>query len=70
MSMPIIIGLFVMSIILLGLGLAWGLSVAKESDEQAGESHFTKNQLRAMAWVAVILIALIAALIEYFIVVR
>jgi len=62
--------LFAISLALIFGFLAVIFTVSKESDEQAGESGLSKNQIRAIAWTVGVIICIAAALIEYVIVIR
>lgn len=62
--------LFAISLALIFGFLTLIFTVSKETDEQVGESGLSKNQIRAIAWTVGVVICIIAALIEYVIVIR
>ncbi|MGF1572406.1 MAG: hypothetical protein ACFCU1_04975 [Sumerlaeia bacterium] len=62
--------LFVLSIVLLGGMIAVFYSVAKESDTQYKDTAFTNNQVRLFFWIVAILLCVLAAGVEYVLVVR
>ncbi|MDK2971648.1 MAG: hypothetical protein PWP23_1403 [Candidatus Sumerlaeota bacterium] len=60
-----LIVLFTITLIVFGF-MGWlALTVAKSADEEVEGSRLTKNQWRAMAWLVAVLVCLVAALIEY-----
>ncbi len=61
--------LFIGSLLLLGLFLTVVYTMSKETDQQ-DEKGVTNNQLRLGAWILAIFIALAAAAVEFFIVVK
>lgn len=57
--------LFIATLAVFGF-MGWlALSVARSADEEVDGSRFTKNQLRALAWLAAVLVCLVAAVLEY-----
>ena len=62
--------LFVLSTALVVGFVLLAFNTSKETDEQYKESGMSKNQIRALAWFVGIAICILAALIEWFIVVR
>ncbi len=62
--------LFLLSFVLLGLMIFIFWTVGKESDSQYGNTSFTKNQVRLFFWVLGIMLCVVAALVEYLIVIR
>ena len=61
--------LFIGSLVVLGLFLAIVYSMSRETDRQDDKAA-TNNQLRLAAWILAIFIALAAAAVEFFIVVK
>ena len=66
---PLIIILFVLTFVIFIIGGWAAFTLSKPQDEEYGESKLTKNQIRLIGWGVAILIALMAAVIEYFIVI-
>lgn len=51
--------------------MGWlGLTVAKESDKKPEGALLSNNQKRAIGWMVAVLIALLGAVIEFFVVLR
>lgn len=52
-------------------GFLWAaFTVGREADEEYGDSPLSKNQWRLLGWVVAIGIALVATIIEYYIVIK
>ena len=62
--------LFILSTLLILGFLALAFNVSKESDETYGNTNFSKNQIRVLGWVVGIIICIIAAVIEFYIVIK
>jgi len=62
--------LFAMSLGLLGLFLYFAFAMSRESDTREGAKGLSNNQWRLAAWIFAIFVALAAAVVEFFVVVR
>lgn len=62
--------LFALSFILIGGMIIGFYHLAKESDTQYKDTRFSRNQILLFCWVIAILICVLAAGLEYLIVIR
>lgn len=62
--------LFFGTLMALGILGAVLFTLSRENDKPYGNSGLTGNQWRILAWVGVIVLGLIAAVIEFFVLVR
>lgn len=60
-----IIVLFILTLIIFGFAGWLALHVAKSEDSPYGKTPLSKNQWRALAWLLVVIVALVGAILEF-----